>query len=77
MTLTQTDENRIREIVQAEVKEQLTAFRSDMVDRLDRILTVTTTTQQEVAVLAHKAAEHTDDIGNLQNRLDAVEKTAN
>lgn len=71
--LTQSDLDEVRSIVQDEVKIQLTDFRSDMISHLDAILKVTTDTQQELILANHKIIEHTDQLGNHEDRLTSVE----
>lgn len=73
--LTQSDLDEVRSIVQDEVKIQLTDFRSDMISHLDAILKVTTDTQQELILANHKIIEHTDQLDNHEDRLNAVEST--
>lgn len=73
--LTQSDLDEVRSIVQDEVKIQLTDFRSDMISHLDAILKVTTDTQQELILANHKIVEHTDQLDNHEDRLNAVEST--
>ena len=74
MPLTEPDIDTIRWVVREEVKDQLTEFRSQTFDRLDKILKVVNDTNQEVTPLATKSREHTDQIENLDQRLLQVEK---
>lgn len=76
MTLTEPDVGIIRTVVKEEVKDQLTKFRSQTFNRLDKILKVVNDTNQEVTALAAKSRQHTDQIEDLDRRVTRVEKTA-
>ena len=74
MAITEKDidsiENRFRGIFVT--KEEFTAYRSELMDKLDSILKEILTSRQEQTVLAHQVSNHEDRIIKLETKTGIV-----
>ena len=77
MAFTFKDEQHVRRLIREEVgqevKTQLTNFRSEVFNKLDKIIGLMTKRDQEVTVLSKHSKQHTNKLDKHDKRLGKLE----